>query len=64
MLILRGDFINNSFFETYSISEQSKIEIDELAVKVPVVRTHIIILNWHTLSKDGQNTPETMTRKN
>ena len=38
MLILRGDFINNSFFETYSISEQSRIEIDELTVKVPVVR--------------------------
>ena len=38
MLILRGDFINNSFFETYSISEQSRIEIDELVVKTPVVR--------------------------
>ena len=38
MLILRGDFINNSFFEAYSISEQSRIEIDELVVKTPVVR--------------------------
>lgn len=38
MLILWGDFISNSFFETYSISEQSKIEIGELAVKTPVIR--------------------------
>lgn len=38
MLILGCDFINSSFFETYSIAEQSKMEIIELAVKAPVVR--------------------------
>ena len=38
MPILGGDFINSSFFETYSIAEQSKMEIIEMAVTTPVVR--------------------------